>query len=149
MSTVEDAKDIFAGVVKGFRILLIALASVSLLVGGVGIMNVMLVSVAERISEIGLRKALGARRKDILRQFLSEALVISLFGGILGTLVGFALLTFGVFALSSRGIAVSAGITFSTIALAVGFSLAAGIIFGIYPALRATKISPMEAIRRE
>ena len=135
--------DIF-GVIN---ILLIALASISLLVGGVGIMNVMLVAVEERISEIGLRKSVGARKSDIVRQFLIEALVIALFGGVIGIILGFGLTFLGFFGAAKAGFALDNVVPLTAPLLAVGFSIAAGLLFGLYPAKKAAKTPPIEALR--
>jgi len=124
--------------------LLAAVASVSLLVGGIGIMNIMLVSVTERTREIGLRRAVGARAGDILRQFLIEAVVLSLIGGLVGVLLGSAGATL-VGELAGWPIELS---SFATL-LAVSFSAAIGIFFGYYPARQAARLSPIEALRHE
>lgn len=120
------------------------IAAISLLVGGIGIMNIMLVSVTERTREIGIRKALGARKRDIMSQFLIESLVISGIGGIIGIITGFLL---------SRGIAQLIGInaktTYSVTAIAFGFSMMVGVFFGIYPANKASSLKPIEALRYE
>ncbi|TET54444.1 MAG: FtsX-like permease family protein [Anaerolineales bacterium] len=121
-----------------------AVAGISLLVGGIGIMNIMLVSVTERTREIGLRKAVGARRNDILIQFLTEAVVLSLLGGMIGTLFGAGLA--GLVALTG---VVDALITVNSILLAVGFSFAVGLFFGIYPANQAARLNPIDALRYE
>jgi len=125
-------------------ILLGGIASVSLLVGGIGIMNIMLVSVTERIREIGIRMSVGAREKDILLQFLTEAVVLSVLGGILGIVVG---------VLTSRLISHFAGwqtlVSLGAIALAFIFSGSVGIFFGFYPARKASKLDPIEALRYE
>ena len=119
-----------------------AIAGISLLVGGIGVMNIMLVSVTERTKEIGLRKAVGARRRDILQQFLTEALMVSLLGGIIGLLLGM-LISFGV---SLTGL-ITPVVTPSAVLLALGFSMAVGLFFGIYPARRAARLRPIEALR--
>ena len=119
-------------------------AGISLLVGGIGIMNIMLVSVTERTREIGIRKALGAKPRDILSQFLVEAFVLSVGGGLIGVILGMAL-AFGVGAVTN----ITPIIGLSSIALAFGFSAAVGIFFGYYPALRAAKLDPVESLRYE
>jgi putative ABC transport system permease protein len=127
-----------------FNIVMVAIASISLLVGGIGIMNIMLASILERTREIGLRRAVGARRSDIVRQFVVEATMISFAGGTIGVILGFII---------SRSIAWFAGwstiVTFSSIALAFLVSISVGMIFGIYPATKAAHLDPVEAIRYE
>ncbi len=120
------------------------IAGISLLVGGIGIMNIMLVSVTERTREIGIRKAIGARRKSILIQFLIESIVVSGMGGIIGIILGL-LGTWGIGSL----IKISATPSFGTMLLAGGFSVAVGIFFGWYPANKASKLNPIEALRFE
>jgi putative ABC transport system permease protein len=121
-----------------------AIAGISLLVGGIGIMNIMLVSVTERTREIGLRKAVGARKADILTQFLLEAVVLSFMGGLLGILLGMGLAGL----VDMTGVMESL-VTLDSVALAVGFSLAIGLFFGIYPANQAASLNPIEALRYE
>ena len=121
-----------------------AIAGISLLVGGIGIMNIMLVSVTERTREIGIRKAVGARRADILVQFLMEAIVLSVLGGTIGILLGAGLAKI----VSLTGL-VSSLVTLNSVLLAVGFSMAVGLFFGIYPANQAAKLNPIEALRYE
>ena len=124
--------------------LLGAIAAISLLVGGIGIMNIMLVSVTERTREIGVRKAVGARRADILSQFVLEAVMLSVAGGIIGVLLGTALTLVG-----SRVLGSSATPSAEADWLALGFSAIVGIVFGAYPALRASRLMPMQALRYE
>jgi len=126
------------------QVFLGAIAGISLLVGGIGIMNIMLVSVTERTKEIGLRKAVGARQSTILGQFLVETIVLSLVGGILGIGLGLAI-AFGV----TVADLIQAEVTWQSIALAFGFSAAVGLFFGIYPAYRASRLRPIEALRYE
>jgi putative ABC transport system permease protein len=127
-----------------FDLVMVAIASISLLVGGIGIMNIMLASILERTREIGIRRAVGARQKDVVRQFLIEAVLISLMGGIIGIGFGFGM---------SRLVAWLAGwstvTTFSSILLAFLFSVSVGLLFGIYPARKAARLDPVEAIRYE
>jgi len=127
-----------------FNFVLGAIASISLLVGGIGIMNIMLVSVTERTREIGLRKAVGARASDILMQFIVEALVISLLGGLIGLMFGMGV----AFLVGALGI-LTPVISASSVILALGFSMAVGLFFGIYPARRAARLNPIDALRYE
>ncbi|HEY6250346.1 MAG TPA: ABC transporter permease [Candidatus Angelobacter sp.] len=127
-----------------FDLVMVAIASISLLVGGIGIMNIMLASILERTREIGIRRAMGARQRDVIRQFLVEAVLISLLGGLIGIGFGFGM---------SRLIAWLAGwstvTTFNSILLAFAFSVSVGLLFGIYPARKAARLDPVEAIRYE
>ncbi len=121
------------------------IAGISLLVGGIGIMNIMLVSVTERTREIGLRKAVGAKRRDILWQFLIEAIILAGLGGLVGLLLGAA----GVWVIGSLSDTLDARLAWSSVALAVVFSAAVGLFFGIYPATRAAGLNPIDALRYE
>ena len=133
-----------------FKILMAAITGVSLVVGGVGIMNVLLASVTERTREIGVRKATGARNKDLLAQFLAESVAIAGMGSVLGTLLGIAVASLVAYIMRAKTMAqVHAGFSFSTLAVAVAAPVIVGIAFGIYPALRAARLSPIEAIRHE
>jgi len=127
-----------------FEGVMVAIASISLLVGGIGIMNIMLAGILERTREIGVRRAVGARRVDIVRQFLIEATLISIVGGLMGIAFGFGM---------SRVIALLAGwstiVTLSSILLAFLVSVSVGLIFGTYPAVKAARLDPAEAIRYE
>lgn len=149
VQTMQQAVDILGSIVSGITFLLLALVCVSLLVGGVGIMNIMYVSVAERTFEIGLRKALGATGRDILSQFLAEAILITLAGGIVGIAFGafFALIVY-LLATANNFVWVYE-IPLVSIFLAVSFSAAIGLIFGIYPAKKAAALNPIEALRKE
>lgn len=149
VSTMQEAISMIDTVFGTINILLLALTSISLIVGGVGIMNVMYVAVVERTPEIGLRKALGARNTDILRQFLFEAVVLTLLGGMVGIILGFLLTVAFSLLFSALGFALSLSLSPGAIVVAVGFSMTTGIIFGFYPAWKASKLSPMEALRRE
>jgi putative ABC transport system permease protein len=138
---VSFASDIF-GVLTLY---LGAIAAISLLVGGIGIMNIMLVSVTERTREIGIRKAVGAKRRDILLQFLIESMVMSLIGGFIGIALGFV----GSQVVSNLAEDLETAITPGAVLLATGFSMAVGLFFGIYPATRAAQLNPIEALRYE
>jgi putative ABC transport system permease protein len=121
------------------------IAAVSLLVGGIGIMNIMLVSVTERTREIGIRKAVGAKRRHILTQFLIEAMVLSLIGGLVGIVIGL-----GGTLIASRSMEdLAPHVSAATVAWATGFSIIVGLFFGIYPAVRASRLHPIEALRYE
>jgi putative ABC transport system permease protein len=149
VTSTKQVQETVNDVLGSLTILLLALTSITLVVGGVGIMNVMYVSVTERTSEIGLRKALGATSQMVLIQFLLEALIITLLGGIAGIILGvLATLALGA-VFQSLGFDFTLSFSWSTLALGAGFSLLVGIIFGIAPAYRAAKLSPMEALRKE
>ncbi len=129
---------------KIFNIVMGAIAGISLLVGGIGIMNIMLASVLERTREIGIRRSLGATRKDVLNQFLTEALILSLFGGLIGIAVGYTL-AIGITSYSDWDTAVSAW----SVIISFGVSSGVGIVFGYYPAKQAANLNPIEALRYE
>ena len=143
--TQQDFLDAFGSVTSVLTVFLGAIASISLLVGGIGIMNIMLVSVTERTREIGLRKAVGAKRLDILGQFLTEAVIMAVLGGALGIVLGLI----GAYAVRTAVPELDTSVTFDSIALAVGFSVAVGLFFGIYPASRAAGLNPIDALRFE
>jgi len=150
--TIFSQKDILsiATTVTGvFTIFLGGIAGISLLVGGIGIMNIMLVSVTERTREIGLRKALGARKRDILIQFLTESSLLSLFGGVIGIGLGWALALLVGRIASASGNPFNPTVNLSSILLATLFSTAIGLFFGIYPANRAANLEPVDALRYE
>ncbi|MBN1400093.1 MAG: ABC transporter permease [Anaerolineae bacterium] len=140
----QDILGVFAQITNVLTIFLGAIAGISLLVGGIGIMNIMLVSVTERTREIGIRKSVGAKRRDILWQFLVESVVLSIIGGAFGILLGWGIARI-VDSLDQFTTVVSP----SSIGLAVSFSLAVGLFFGIYPASRAANLNPIEALRYE
>lgn len=136
--------DLLDTVINVFTVFIAAVSAISLLVGGIGVMNIMLVSITERTREIGIRKALGAKTETILFQFLTESVILCLIGGSIGLLLGVASA-----ALVSYIMDVPLAVKFSTVAIAIGFSSAIGIIFGVYPARRAAKMPPIEALRRD
>ncbi|MDD6808215.1 MAG: ABC transporter permease [Oscillospiraceae bacterium] len=139
MATLVDLLDT---VINIFTIFISAVGAISLVVGGIGVMNIMLVSVTERTREIGIRKALGARTNVILLQFLTESVILCLIGGFIGMALGF-----GMSAAVSSLMGAPVRLTLSTVLIAVGFSSAVGIFFGIYPARKAAKMPPIEALR--
>jgi putative ABC transport system permease protein len=145
--TVQNQADVLAsmqGVTQTLTMLLGGIAGISLLVGGIGIMNIMLVSVTERTREIGIRKALGAKNNDILLQFLIEAIVLSVLGGGIGIVLGSAGST-----LIGTVLKMSTSISLSSVLVAFGFSAAIGIIFGVFPARKAASMDPIDALRFE
>ncbi len=142
--TQEEMASVRTETTRTMTTLLAAIAGVSLLVGGIGIMNIMLVSVTERTREIGLRMAIGARGRDVLMQFLVEAIVLSLFGGLLGIGMGYALS-----AAAERFLQWPTSIPPNAIGMAFGFAAATGVFFGFYPAKKAAGLDPIEALRFE
>ncbi|HML46037.1 MAG TPA: ABC transporter permease [Clostridia bacterium] len=135
LSTIEETT-------SSLTLMLGGIAGISLLVGGIGIMNIMLVSVTERTKEIGIRKAIGAKRRDILSQFLIEAVIISGIGGLLGLCLGYALMQ-----VLEQALGMSAVFSASVVQLSLSFSISVGVIFGLYPAAKAAKLRPIEALR--
>jgi putative ABC transport system permease protein len=128
-----------------FTVLLGSIAAISLLVGGIGVMNIMLVSVTERTREIGIRKAVGAKRRDIMAQFLVEAMALSFLGGLIGVLAGYG----GAQVITPLMGGASAVVTTNSVAMALGVSIAVGLFFGLYPASRAASLHPIDALRYE
>jgi putative ABC transport system permease protein len=129
-----------------FQVFLASVGAISLLVGGIGIMNIMLVSVSERTREIGIRKAVGAKRRDILRQFLVEASILSLAGGIIGILIAF-LFVLLVSGISVGGYTIQAPFSLDIVLLALAVATLVGISSGIYPAYHAARMDPVESLR--
>jgi ABC-type antimicrobial peptide transport system permease subunit len=125
------------------------MAALSLLVGGIGIMNVMLIRVAQRTREIGLRKAVGATNNDVRWQFLVESGVITLSGGVIGIILGELASTLVAVIINSMGYAWGYGFSWVSIVLSVSISISIGVVFGLYPAFRASKLNPIEALRHE
>jgi putative ABC transport system permease protein len=148
ITTQQDTIETLEGTQGTFVILLGSIAGISLLVGGIGVMNIMLVSVTERTREIGIRRAVGAKRRDVLFQFVTEAVLMTFVGGILGVLAGWAIAHFG------NGTTIDGDIIETVIethiaVIALGVSVVVGLFFGIYPAVRAASLNPIEALRHE
>ena len=144
----QDTLAAFQEVTATFTVFLGAIAGISLLVGGIGVMNIMLVSVTERTREIGIRKAIGARRRDLLLQFLLEASLLSLVGGAVGVLAGWGMgVAMG--RLELNGQRIQALVQGDIVVLALAVSIAIGLFFGIYPAMRAARLDPIVALRHE
>lgn len=148
-STMTEALDTLKTVTGAITLLLLAIVVVSLVVGGVGIMNIMYVIVSERTAEIGLRKAVGATYNQIMQQFLLESILITLIGGIAGTLIGVALSWLIAVGATAYGLAWQFIIPFKAFVVAFLFSVIFGVVFGLYPARRAAKLDPIEALRSE
>jgi putative ABC transport system permease protein len=149
VNSIVEILNILNTVFFAVNALLLALTSISLVVGGVGIMNVMYVSVSERTYEIGLKKSVGAKNFDILSQFLFEAIFLTILGGVIGIAVGVLITKGGEILASGFGYPLSLSITGWSIALGAGFSATVGIVFGYWPAKSASKMSPMDALRKE
>jgi putative ABC transport system permease protein len=147
--TQQDFLDTAKTITNVLTIFLGGVAAISLLVGGIGIMNIMLVSVTERTREIGLRKALGARRADILVQFLTESAALSLVGGLIGIALGWTISFIVGRVATAYNAPINPSIGIDTILLATLFSTAVGLFFGLYPANRAAGLEPVEALRYE
>lgn len=149
VTTQEENLATFDVILKAITFLLIAIASISLIVGGVGVMNIMYVAVTERIGEVGLKKALGARNKDILYEFLFEAIILTSIGGIVG-IIGGSLLSFIVSEIAqSFGLTWKFIIPISGVFIAVSVSTIIGVVFGVFPARNAAKLNPIEALNKE
>lgn len=148
VSSQQDALAAVTQVTNTLSIFLGGIAGISLLVGGIGVMNIMLTTVSERTREIGLRKAIGARKKDILLQFLIEAMTLSLMGGVIGVIAGWLIAQL-IGRIQLGGSAISPVVSLDSVLLSTLFSLAVGLFFGIYPASRAASLQPVEALRYE
>jgi putative ABC transport system permease protein len=142
--TSDTILEIYHSATNGIFAVLVGVVALSLVVGGIVIMNIMLMVVTERTREIGLRKALGARRSDIMAQMLTESVVLSIFGGILGTMAGTAIAM-----PIARFTPIPASIELWSVALGIGITALVGLFFGLYPAMRAARLDPIEALRRE
>lgn len=145
----QDALDLVTGITNALRYFLAAMAAISLLVGGIGIMNIMLVSVTERTREIGLRKAIGATSRQVLNQFLFESISLTMVGGLIGLISGSLISYLTAIIVRSLGYRWDFIISPSSVILAIGLSTLIGVIFGYYPAKRASRLSPTEALRYE
>ncbi len=147
--SMDQALDMITTVTDGLRFFLIAMAAISLLVGGIGIMNIMLISVNERTREIGLRQAVGANRRNIITQFLLEAITLTLVGGIIGIIIGTILSYLSALLINHLGYNFSFIVSLGAIILALSVSTLVGLIFGIYPAFKASRLEPVEALSYE
>jgi putative ABC transport system permease protein len=136
--------NLYESLTTGLYSVAVGIGAISLLVGGIGIMNIMLVAVTERTREIGVRKAIGARKRDILWQFLVESVVISALGGLIGIAIGFGLAN-----LVASVSPIPANVSVLSIVVGLGFSTTVGLFFGLYPASKAAKLDPIEALRYE
>jgi putative ABC transport system permease protein len=144
MFTSDTFLDLYKTATNGIFAVLIGVVALSLVVGGIVIMNIMLMVVSERTREIGLRKALGARRRDIVWQILTESVTLSIFGGIVGISLGF-----GLALLISKLSPLPASVELWSVAMGIGITALVGLFFGLYPAIRAASLDPIEALRRE
>ena len=142
--TTQELLDLYRKITTGIYSALVGLVAISLVIGGIVVMNIMLVAVTERTREIGIRKAIGARGSDIMRQFLTEAVILSALGGLTGVALGF-----GIAILISRITPLPYALKWWSIALGIGVSSLVGIVFGIYPAAKASRLDPIEALRHE
>ena len=149
VTTMEEAMDMMAVITDTLGILLLVLAAISLVVGGVGVMNVMFVVVSERTREIGLRKAVGASQKAILLQFLFESIVVTAAGGIIGVIAGLGFVYLAILVAQFGGIEVEFSIPIEGVVIAVSAAILEGILFGLYPAQKAAKLNPIESLRFE
>jgi putative ABC transport system permease protein len=144
MFTSDTLLNIYRSATNGIFAVLVGVVGLSLVVGGIVIMNIMLMVVSERTREIGLRKALGARRTDIMSQMLTESVVLSMFGGVVGTILGSTIAI-----IISKLTPIPASIEIWSVALGIGITALVGLFFGLYPASRAAALDPIEALRRE
>lgn len=147
--TSQQANDILGAVSLGLTLFITTIAGISLVVGGIGIMNIMLVAVTERTREVGLRKAVGARRKDILLQFLFEAVLLTLFAGFIGVVFGVGLAGLAALIVDKYLETYDFALSVPAIGVALAMAIITGLVFGIYPARKASKLSPMNALRYE
>jgi putative ABC transport system permease protein len=144
MFTSDTFLDLYKTATNGIFAILIGVVALSLVVGGIVIMNIMLMVVSERTREIGLRKALGARRRDIVWQILTESVTLSIFGGLVGISLGF-----GLALIISKVSPLPAAVQLWSVMIGIGITALVGLFFGLYPAMRAASLDPIEALRRE
>jgi len=149
VNNVISALSMIDNITNIMKYFLTAVASISLIVGGIGVMNIMFIALSKRVREIGLRKAVGARRRDIVWQFLFEAVFISFIGGVIGFILGLVVIWITAAAAGKYGLTWDAVVTIQMVYITVGISISIGFLFGVYPAIKASKISPMEALRYE
>ncbi len=147
--SIAAALSAISNITNIMKYFLTAVASISLIVGGIGVMNIMFIALAKRIKEIGLRKAVGARRRDIVTQFLFESMVIAFVGGVIGFIFGLIVIWVASVVAVQYGLSWQIVITINMVYISLAISFVIGILFGIYPAMRASQISPMEALRHE
>jgi putative ABC transport system permease protein len=149
INNITAALSMIDNVTNIMKYFLTAVASISLIVGGIGVMNIMFIALSKRVREIGLRKAVGARRRDIIWQFLFEAITISFIGGVIGFILGLVVIWIVAIVAREYGLTWDVVITVQMVYITVGISIITGFLFGIYPAIKASRISPMEALRYE
>jgi putative ABC transport system permease protein len=149
VSSMVEAMEIMDTVTNAITLLLLAIVVISLVVGGVGILNIMYVVVTERTAEIGLRKAVGARYRDILMQFLIESILVTIIGGIIGIILGVGISFLIAWGASNYGFDWEFKVPIKAFFIAVGFSAFFGLVFGVYPARKAARLDPIEALRAE
>ena len=149
VQTQNQSMEMFNTILKAVTFLLLAIAAISLIVGGVGVMNIMYVVVTERIGEIGLKKAIGARNKDILFEFLVEAILLTLIGGLIGIIGGAFIAFITSVVAKSFGIGWSFSVPIWGVLLSFSVSMAIGVIFGVFPARNASHLNPIEALNKE